>query len=66
MFLVQLVRLAGSMSCCWRPSWMQLVHLLAADTLWILLVLLAATVLGQPAPVAESNRAASGELLRAR
>ena len=30
------------------PIWMQLVHLLLADAVWIALVLLGATVLGQP------------------
>jgi heme A synthase len=32
------------------PIWLQLVHLLLADMIWIALVLLAATVLGQPIP----------------
>ncbi len=65
LFLVQLV-LGAINVVLLAPVWMQLAHLLAADTLWITLVLLAATVLGQPAPLAESSRAASGELLGAR
>jgi heme A synthase len=35
------------------PIWMQLVHLLMADLVWIALVLLAAAVLAQPVPAAE-------------
>lgn len=65
LFLVQLVLGAVNVVLL-APVWMQLVHLLAADTLWIMLVLLAATVLGQPAPLAASSRTASGELLGAR
>lgn len=34
------------------PVWMQLVHLLLADLVWICLVLLAASALGQPEPAA--------------
>jgi heme A synthase len=37
------------------PVWMQLIHLLLADTLWILLVLLAASILAVP-PVVPSRR----------
>jgi cytochrome c oxidase assembly protein subunit 15 len=32
------------------PVWLQLVHLLVADLLWMALVLLAASVLAGPAP----------------
>jgi heme A synthase len=32
------------------PVWMQLVHLLFADLVWLAMVLLAASVLAQPAP----------------
>jgi heme A synthase len=39
------------------PVWMQLIHLLMADLVWIALVLLAAVVLAQPAPVPATNRA---------
>ena len=35
------------------PIWMQLVHLLLADTLWILLVLTCASALSKPAPRSE-------------
>jgi heme A synthase len=40
------------------PVWMQLIHLLLADLLWIALVLLSATVLEEfPAPAFQGNRA---------
>jgi heme A synthase len=64
LFLVQLLLGALNVALL-APVWMQLVHLFAADGLWILLVLLAASVLGQSAPVAETDRAASGQPLRA-
>lgn len=35
------------------PVWMQLVHLLLADLLWIVFVLLSAAALSQPAPAAQ-------------
>jgi len=60
LFLVQLLLGALNVALL-APVWMQLVHLLAADGLWILLLLLAASVLGQPAPVAAIDRATSGE-----
>src|SRR5262249_43957001 len=65
LFLVQLVLGALNVALL-APVWMQLVHLLAADGLWILLLLLAASVLGQSAPVAALDRATSGEPLRVR
>ncbi len=37
------------------PIWLQLVHLLLADLVWIALILLAATVLGQPIPEAKRS-----------
>ncbi|MBI4787056.1 MAG: COX15/CtaA family protein [Chloroflexi bacterium] len=37
------------------PVWLQLVHLLLADLVWIALVLLAASVLAQPAPQATTS-----------
>jgi heme A synthase len=37
------------------PIWLQLVHLLLADLIWIALVLLAATVLGQSIPEAKTG-----------
>ena len=40
------------------PVWMQLIHLLLADLLWISFVLLAATALSQPARVPETATAA--------
>ncbi|MFL5801035.1 MAG: COX15/CtaA family protein [Roseiflexaceae bacterium] len=55
LFLVQLLLGALNVALL-APVWMQLIHLLAADGLWILLVLLAASVLGQPAPVAAIDR----------
>jgi heme A synthase len=40
------------------PVWMQLLHLLVADLVWIVLVLLGASVLGRPAAGIVSSRAA--------
>lgn len=40
------------------PVWMQLVHLLLADVLWILLVLTAASALAVPSPASEPARQA--------
>ena len=40
------------------PVWMQLVHLLLADAIWILLVLLTAAYAAQPETVAETSPAA--------
>lgn len=65
LFMVQLLLGALNIALL-APVWMQLIHLLAADTLWILLVLLAASVLGQPAPAVASERARVAEPLRAR
>jgi heme A synthase len=47
LFLVQIV-LGAINVVLLAPVWMQLVHLLVADSLWILLVLLSASVLVQP------------------
>ena len=55
LFLAQLLLGALNVALL-APVWMQLIHLLAADGLWILLVLLAASVLGQPKPVAAIGR----------
>jgi heme A synthase len=52
LFLIQLALGAINVALL-APVWMQLIHLLAADMLWILLVLLAAAILAQPAPAAE-------------
>lgn len=41
------------------PVWMQLIHLFLADTVWIVLVLLAASALAQEAPQSESVRLAT-------
>ncbi len=38
------------------PIWLQLVHLLLADLVWIALVLLTATVLGRPIPEAKTGK----------
>lgn len=48
------------------PVWMQLVHLLLADLVWIVLVVLAATVLGEAkgAPAPSSNRIGGRRLVR--
>lgn len=40
------------------PTWLQLVHLLSADVVWVLLVLLATAALGEPAPSISSPKAA--------
>ncbi len=58
LYIVQLV--VGSANV-WlaAPVWMQLVHLLLADAVWILLVLLGAAVLAQPA-ARTSTAAAAG------
>ena len=37
------------------PVWMQLAHLLAADLLWIALVLLTASALARPDPAISSG-----------
>jgi heme A synthase len=42
------------------PVWMQLVHLLLADLLWIAVVLLGAAALAQPVPVAQVAAPAGG------
>jgi heme A synthase len=41
------------------PVWMQLVHLLLADLLWIAFILLSAAALSQPAPAAEPAQPAA-------
>ena len=57
LFVVQL--LAGALNVyLLAPIWMQLVHLLLADAVWIALVLLAAAALSQEVPEAEVTRLA--------
>lgn len=69
LFLIQLG--AGAINVILlAPVWLQLVHLLLADLVWISLVLLAATVLAQPAPHATVPAAAAvtsaGRMMRSR
>lgn len=55
LFVVQL--LAGTLNVyLLAPVWMQLVHLLLADAVWISLVLLAAAALSEEVPEAEAGR----------
>lgn len=59
LYLVQLA--AGAINVVLlAPVWLQLVHLLLADLIWIALVLLVSTLLAQPAPIETSARAAEG------
>jgi heme A synthase len=41
------------------PVWMQLIHLLLADLLWITFILLSAAALSQPVPAAEPTQPAA-------
>jgi heme A synthase len=50
--VVMQIALGGLNTVLLAPVWLQLVHLLVADLLWIALVLLAATVLAAPRPPA--------------
>ncbi len=49
LFLVQLIAGVVNLALL-APIWMQLVHLLLADLVWIMLVLLSAAALAQPGP----------------
>ncbi len=42
------------------PTWLQLVHLLSADVVWILLVLLATAALGESEPISSPKAALAG------
>jgi heme A synthase len=58
LFVIQLV--AGALNVyLLAPIWMQLLHLLLADVVWIMLVLLAATALAEEVPAAETARLAT-------
>jgi heme A synthase len=62
MFVVQLV--VGLVNLLLHaPVWMQIVHLLLAEILWIILVLLTALVLAEPRPEAETSSTRSGPVL---
>jgi heme A synthase len=57
LFLLQL--LIGALNVALlAPIWMQLIHLLMADLVWVALVLLSATALARPLAASESKRSA--------
>jgi heme A synthase len=63
LFLLQLAVGALNIALL-APVWMQLIHLLMADLVWIALTLLAAAVLAQPAPLPATNRVSGIPLLK--
>jgi heme A synthase len=59
LYLMQLVAGASNVVLL-APVWLQLVHLLLSDLIWITLVLLVSTLLAQPAPFETAAREAEG------